>query len=114
MEGRLFTTEEVAAYLRIEPDEIDHLVQSGELQAYRVGDNYRFANTHIRDYLAAHELPGPSHANNDQYASKNPGEQASATPQRLAEHWKDDLWVFLNQREVMAKMYDASDRGRPA
>jgi excisionase family DNA binding protein len=114
MEGKLFTTEEVAAYLRIEPAEIDHLVQSGELQAYRVGDSYRFADAHIRDYLAAHELPKVDPGNHEQQAPKNPLEETSIEPQRLADHWKDDLWAFLNQHEVIAKMCDASNRGRPA
>lgn len=47
----LMTSDEIAALLRVDVVTIRRLVSRGELQAYRVGSEYRFARTDLEDYL---------------------------------------------------------------
>jgi excisionase family DNA binding protein len=45
------TSEEVAELLNVDPTTIRHLVLRGELSAYRIGSNYRFAPSDLAEYL---------------------------------------------------------------
>ncbi|MDQ2714466.1 MAG: helix-turn-helix domain-containing protein [Chloroflexota bacterium] len=45
------TSEEVAEVLHVDPVTIRRLVNKGELSAYRVGADYRFAPSDLQDYL---------------------------------------------------------------
>lgn len=47
----LFTTEDVAELLNIEPVTVRKFVRSGKLQAYRVAGRYRFDGQQLRTYL---------------------------------------------------------------
>ena len=47
----LMTSEEVAEYLHVDPVTIRRLVNKGELSAYRIGADYRFAPSDLADYL---------------------------------------------------------------
>ncbi len=47
----LLTSDELAAYLRVDVVTIRRLVNRGELTAYRVGGEYRFMEPDITDYL---------------------------------------------------------------
>ncbi|MBV8822352.1 MAG: helix-turn-helix domain-containing protein [Chloroflexi bacterium] len=60
----LLTTEEVAEYLRVDVVTVRRLINRGELTAYRVGSEYRFAQTDLEAYLqrqrvSAGEEEGP-------------------------------------------------------
>jgi excisionase family DNA binding protein len=45
------TSEEIAELLHVDPVTIRRLVNKGELSAYRIGADYRFAPTDLQDYL---------------------------------------------------------------
>src|SRR5437667_10257218 len=47
----LMTSDEIAGLLRVDVVTIRRLVARGELPAYRVGSEYRFAETDLADYL---------------------------------------------------------------
>src|SRR5438105_9155970 len=51
MMEHLMTSEEVAEYLHVDPVTIRRLVSKGELSAYRIGADYRFAPSDLQDYL---------------------------------------------------------------
>jgi excisionase family DNA binding protein len=58
----LLTTDEVAAYLKVDVVTVRRLVTRGELAAYRVGSEYRFARADLLDYLARQHVPARSAA----------------------------------------------------
>ena len=45
------TSEEIAELLHVDPVTIRRLVTKGELSAYRIGADYRFAPSDLQDYL---------------------------------------------------------------
>src|SRR5260370_2861045 len=45
------TSEEIAELLHVDPVTIRRLVNKGELSAYRIGADYRFAPSDLQDYL---------------------------------------------------------------
>src|SRR5260370_4089157 len=45
------TSEEIAELLHVDPVTIRRLVSKGELSAYRIGADYRFAPSDLQDYL---------------------------------------------------------------
>src|SRR5438477_12925832 len=57
----LMTSEEVAEYLHVDPVTIRRLVNKGELSAYRIGADYRFAPSDLQDYLERQRLSAHSH-----------------------------------------------------
>src|SRR5215470_6676085 len=56
LEG-LFTSEDVANYLKVDVVTVRRLVNRGELAAYRVGGEYRFRKHDINDYLERQYVP---------------------------------------------------------
>jgi excisionase family DNA binding protein len=54
----LLTSDEVAAYLRVDVVTIRRLVNRGELPAYRVGGEYRFMKPELEAYLKRQRVPG--------------------------------------------------------
>jgi excisionase family DNA binding protein len=70
------TSEEIAEQLHVDPVTIRRLVTKGELSAYRIGSDYRFAPSDLTDYLQRQRIPASaqnragSHASNplDQFA----------------------------------------------
>lgn len=54
----LMTSDEVAAYLRVDVVTIRRLVNRGELAAYRVGGEYRFTRRDLEEYLKRQRVPG--------------------------------------------------------
>jgi excisionase family DNA binding protein len=48
---QFMTSEEIAQILHVEPVTVRRLVTKGELSAYRVGSDYRFAPSDLADYL---------------------------------------------------------------
>jgi excisionase family DNA binding protein len=53
----LMTSEEVAEILHVEPITIRRLVNKGDLSAYRVGADYRFAPSDLEGYLQRQRIP---------------------------------------------------------
>ncbi|MBV9688985.1 MAG: helix-turn-helix domain-containing protein [Ktedonobacteraceae bacterium] len=54
----LLTTEEVAEYLRVDVVTVRRLINRGELTAYRVGSEYRFAQADLEAYLQRQRVAG--------------------------------------------------------
>ena len=54
----LMTSDEVAAYLRVDVVTIRRLVNRGELPAYRVGGEYRFMREELAEYLKRQRVAG--------------------------------------------------------
>src|SRR5579884_3274277 len=48
---QFMTSEEIAQLLHVDPVTIRRLVNKGELSAYRIGADYRFAPSDLQDYL---------------------------------------------------------------
>jgi excisionase family DNA binding protein len=53
----LMTSEEVAELLHVDPVTIRRLVAKGEMAAYRIGSDYRFAPSDIEKYLERQRIP---------------------------------------------------------
>jgi excisionase family DNA binding protein len=58
----LMTSEEVAEILHVDPVTIRRLVGKGELAAYRIGSDYRFASSDLEKYLERQRIQ-PAQAN---------------------------------------------------
>ncbi|HEU5366952.1 MAG TPA: Clp protease N-terminal domain-containing protein [Ktedonobacterales bacterium] len=61
----LLTSDEVAAYLRVDVVTIRRLVNRGELPAYRVGGEYRFRRQELEEYLQRQRVPNRDEAEHD-------------------------------------------------
>jgi len=61
----LMTSDEVAAYLRMEVVTIRRLVNRGELPAYRVGSEYRFMKRELEEYLKRQRVSGADEGRGD-------------------------------------------------
>ena len=59
---QLMTSEEVAELLHVDPATIRHLVSEGELSAYGIGGDYRYALSDLQDYLQLQHVS--AHARN--------------------------------------------------
>lgn len=57
------TSEEIAELLHVDPVTIRRLVNKGELSAYRIGADYRFAPSDLADYLQRQRIA--AHAQNE-------------------------------------------------
>jgi excisionase family DNA binding protein len=53
----LMTSEEVAEILHVDPVTIRRLVAKGEMAAYRIGSDYRFAPSDLEQYLERQRIP---------------------------------------------------------
>jgi excisionase family DNA binding protein len=78
----LMTSEEVAEYLHVDPVTIRRLVNKGELSAYRIGADYRFAPSDLQDYLQRQRIP--AHAQKEaRTSSSNPLDQLTQLIQKI-------------------------------
>ena len=59
----LMTSEEIAELLHVDPVTIRRLVNKGDLSAYRIGADYRFAPSDLADYLQRQRIA--AHAQNE-------------------------------------------------
>jgi excisionase family DNA binding protein len=55
--GNVMTVAEAAAYLRVSEDEVLELINTSQLAAARIGDQYRIARRAIDDYLTRDSSP---------------------------------------------------------
>jgi excisionase family DNA binding protein len=53
----LLTTDDVANYMKVDVVTVRRLVNRGELAAYRIGGEYRFKTSDLRDYLERQYVP---------------------------------------------------------
>lgn len=63
------TSEEIAELLHVDPVTIRRQVNKGELSAYRIGADYRFAPSDLQDYLQRQRVP--AHAQKESSTSPN-------------------------------------------
>ncbi|HEY7350563.1 MAG TPA: Clp protease N-terminal domain-containing protein [Ktedonobacterales bacterium] len=61
----LLTSDEVAAYLRVDVVTIRRLVNRGELPAYRIGGEYRFMKEELEAYLKGQRVAGEGEGRGD-------------------------------------------------
>ena len=54
MNVKFYTIEEVAAILRVNPATVRQLIASGELNATKVGRQYRISEQQLQDYINRH------------------------------------------------------------
>lgn len=66
---QFMTSEEIAEMLHVDPVTIRRLVNKGELSAYRIGADYRFAPSDLRDYLQRQRVT--AHAKGESSANVN-------------------------------------------
>jgi excisionase family DNA binding protein len=63
------TSEEIAELLHVDPVTIRRLVNKGELSAYRIGADYRFAPSDLQEYLQRQRIA--AHAENESGTNPN-------------------------------------------
>ncbi|HEX6484403.1 MAG TPA: Clp protease N-terminal domain-containing protein [Ktedonobacteraceae bacterium] len=63
------TSEEIAELLHVDPVTIRRLVNKGELSAYRIGADYRFAPSDLQEYLRRQRIS--AHAENESGTNPN-------------------------------------------
>src|SRR5690348_6994673 len=68
------TSEEIAELLHVDPVTIRRLVNKGELSAYRIGSDYRFAPSDLTDYLQRQRIAAPAQ-NSSGSCSSSPFDQ---------------------------------------
>src|SRR5215472_1442747 len=71
----LMTTEEVAEILHVDPATIRRLVNRGDLAAYRIGADYRFAPADLEGYLRRQRIVGGEGYHADSVEESSPGGQ---------------------------------------
>src|SRR5215469_7237418 len=64
------TSEELAQLLHVDPVTIRRLVNKGELCAYRIGADYRFAPSDLQDYLQRQRITTHAQNKSDTSSSK--------------------------------------------
>jgi len=69
----LMTTEEVAEILHVDPATIRRLVNRGELAAYRIGADYRFAPSDLEGYLRRQRIAGSEGYETNSLEESSPG-----------------------------------------
>jgi excisionase family DNA binding protein len=62
---QLMTAEEIAELVHVDPVTIRRLVNTGELSAYSIGDDYRFARSDLADYLQRQHVSARARAKLD-------------------------------------------------
>lgn len=80
----LMTSDEVAAFLRVDVVTIRRLVNRGELTAYRVGGEYRFTQSDLQDYLQRQRIAG------GEGASNNPLGEFKQLANKMLPKWQSD------------------------
>src|SRR4051812_40087985 len=69
----LMTSEDVAQYLNVDIVTVRRLVSRGELAAYRVGAEYRFALSDLQAYLKQRYMPAGARPDQAEPSDKLPG-----------------------------------------
>jgi excisionase family DNA binding protein len=81
---QFMTSEEIAELLHVDPVTIRRLVNKGELSAYRIGADYRFAPSDLRDYLQRQRIA--AHAQKESGAdSSNPLDQFAQVLRKIVQ-----------------------------
>ncbi len=95
------TSEEIAELLHVDPVTIRRLVNKGDLSAYRIGADYRFAPSDLQDYLQRQRIAAYA-SNESDTSSSNPLDQFTqvfrkviqgkhTTPSELVDRLSDQL-----------------------
>ena len=63
------TSEEIVEILHVDPVTVRRLVNKGELSAYRIGADYRFAPSDLQDYLWRQRIAAPAQNETDTSSS---------------------------------------------
>jgi excisionase family DNA binding protein len=93
----LMTSEEVADILHVDPVTIRRLVAKGEMAAYRIGSDYRFAPSDLEKYLERQRIP-----------ATEAGEQSSSIANDIFEQFL--LWLRNATQSKHAGPAELTDR----
>lgn len=107
----LLTTEDVAEFFRVDVVTVRRMISKGELTAYRVGGEYRFAHVDIEEYLERQRIPA---------RGKGPGslvKQASRARKAVSDETLTDTFDRFTKRAHRAlalAQEEAQHRNRTA
>jgi excisionase family DNA binding protein len=93
----LMTSEEVAEILHVDPVTIRRFVAKGEMAAYRIGSDYRFAPSDLENYLERQRIP-----------ANEAGEQSSSIANDMFEQFL--LWLRNATQSKRAGPAELTDR----
>jgi excisionase family DNA binding protein len=93
------TSEEIAELLHVDPVTIRRLVNKGELSAYRIGADYRFAPSDLQDYLQRQRIV--AHAQKEQGMNPNQPHDQFVPLEQFAHLFRQ---VFQAQRTLSSAM----------
>ena len=97
---QFMTSEEIAELLHVDPVTIRRLVNKGDLSAYRIGADYRFAPADLQNYLQRQRLP--AHAENAA-GSNNPLNQFSQLLRKVIQGKYTTPTELLNRFDRLTK-----------
>lgn len=121
----LMTTEEVADILHVDPATIRRLINRGELTAYRIGADYRFAPSDLESYLLRQRIAGGEGYGRDSRVGSPPGrpdipvgdreqwekfsEQAKRALQRAQEEAQRLHRNYIGPEHILLGLLDGDD-----
>ena len=99
------TSEEIAELLHVDPVTIRRLVNKGELSAYRIGADYRFAPSDLQDYLQRQRIVAHAQKEQGMNPLQSPEQFVSLDP--FIQLFRE---VFQNKRVTPSMMQKAMNR----
>jgi excisionase family DNA binding protein len=93
------TSEELAELLHVDPVTIRRLVSKGELSAYRIGADYRFAPSDLQEYLQRQRIGA--------HAAKEPGAASSNPLDQFAQVFRN---IIQGKHTTPAELVGRFDR----
>ncbi len=96
------TSEEIAELLHVDPVTIRRLVNKGELSAYRIGADYRFAPSDLQDYLQRQRISARAQDESD-ISPNNPLDQFAQLLRKVIQGKHTTPSELLNGLDLFTK-----------
>ncbi len=96
------TSEEIAELLHVDPVTIRRLVSKGELSAYRIGADYRFAPSDLQNYLQRQRISARAQDESD-ISSNNPLDQFAQLLRKVIQGKHTTPSELLNGLDLFTK-----------
>jgi excisionase family DNA binding protein len=96
------TSEEIAELLHVDPVTIRRLVTKGELSAYRIGADYRFAPSDLQDYLQRQRISARAQDESD-ISPNNPLDQFAQLLRKVIQGKHTTPSELLNRFDLFTK-----------
>ena len=97
------TSEEIAELLHVDPVTIRRLVNKGELSAYRIGADYRFAPSDLQDYLQRQRISARAQDGSG-ISSNNPLDQFAQLLRKVIQGKHTTPSELLNGLDLFTKL----------